>query len=185
MIRVLQNEMQWRARRLRIASQEYDNKIVRMMNIISSRREALKKHAELHDDSLVTPLSEYFAKKTAELEQQYNFLKERMRQLLLKPVTVKVLHDVIKDPTEKDWRERVKSALNPGDPDERARAHGDGRDVEEDPSGASFSRIIEHARHEKQLKARISVLPERYERETKKPVERGKRAKPKQRRPAY
>jgi hypothetical protein len=47
MLRVLEKERQWRIRRLSIAIQEYDNKILKMINILKQRQQALERHTVL------------------------------------------------------------------------------------------------------------------------------------------
>jgi len=68
MLRVLEKERQWRIRRLSIAIQEYDNKILKMINILKHRHQALERHAVLESDNLLEPLHGYFVDKGRQLE---------------------------------------------------------------------------------------------------------------------
>jgi hypothetical protein len=79
MLRVLEKERQWRIRRLSIAIQEYDNKILKMINILKQRQQALERHTVLQSDTLLSPLHGYFADKGKQLEAQRDLLKEKMR----------------------------------------------------------------------------------------------------------
>jgi SpoVK/Ycf46/Vps4 family AAA+-type ATPase len=44
MLRVLNNELDWRVRRLSIAIQEYDSKIIRLLGVMKKRKEILSVH---------------------------------------------------------------------------------------------------------------------------------------------
>lgn len=56
MLRVLNNELDWRVRRLSIAIQEYDSKIIRLLGVMKKRKEILSAHAMLESDDLLKPL---------------------------------------------------------------------------------------------------------------------------------
>lgn len=56
MRRVLASEYEWRIRRLRIAVQEYDNKIVRMIQVMQDRQRILRQHDTLQRNELLAPL---------------------------------------------------------------------------------------------------------------------------------
>ena len=86
MRRVLASELDWRKRRLAIAVREYDEKIVKLIQVMEQRQKVLQEHEGLGKDSLLNPLESFFEQKQKMLENYSKQLKDRMRELLVRPL---------------------------------------------------------------------------------------------------
>lgn len=119
MLRVLSHELEWRVRRLSIAIQEYDSKIIKLIQVMQRRKEILTQHASLGNEELLVPLKEFFDSKSRILEEYNIKLNERMKQLLHKPQTFDGLSKLGETKEDTQWRERVRSILSPslGEPE--------------------------------------------------------------------
>lgn len=111
MIRVLTNELDWRTKRLSIAIQEYDDKIIKLIHVMKRRKEILDAQKSLQEQ-LLNPLKTFFDKKDTLLRDYNDKLKDRMKQLLHKPQTFDTL-TMSEPPADREWRLQVRSILSP------------------------------------------------------------------------
>lgn len=75
-----------------------------MMSVMRERNEILRAHDNLEHNDLLTPLRTFFADKQKQLDDYNQKLKDRMRELLHKPIAVDTRNDVDEPQDEHEWR---------------------------------------------------------------------------------
>lgn len=124
MRRVLASELDWRKRRLAIAVREYDEKIVKLIQVMEQRQKVLQEHEGLGKDSLLNPLESFFEQKQRMLENYSKQLKERMRELLVRPLVNNKADEDYGPEQDRDWRTKVKETLTSQQTKQAYRAFG-------------------------------------------------------------